>query len=289
VAATLFAAWAAGILLIDLTALAAARWLLPLGAMLGCSITGHVAAGGAAWLTDRRERLRLEKLEARKQQFTDMLVHDLRNQVAPVSMAIDLLVAKQDTPPYLATAQSSLARMVANLNTLLDIRRTEEGKMPVQRRSTHVGELLNQLHAEYTALAARKDLQFTCHVDPTLAASQLDPDLLRRALENLLLNAVQYAEREKALQLTATAEDGQMILAVQNDGPAIADDHQRRLFNLYEAGDRAERHAFGGSGIGLAFCKEATEAMGGHIRVTSPWREGQGVRIELSFPGDPME
>lgn len=272
------------VILTDLLLLSTGRWLLPMGSILICGGVGHLGASGLGWLADRDQRIRLEELEARKQRFTDMLVHDLRNQVAPVSLAMDILAKQESVPPYLAAAQASLVRMVAMLNTLLDIRRTQQGRMPVRRKHVDLPGLLADLHAAMQPMAARRHLQFTVQCAPRLDPCSIDPELARRILENLLLNAIQHAAAGGSLVLAASLQGDDLLLSVMNDGPLIPAVAQLRLFDLYEPGAETKRGVFGGTGIGLAFCREAAEAMAGRTWLESPWRDGQGVCVHVLIP-----
>jgi signal transduction histidine kinase len=263
--------------------------MIPLASLTFATILGHAATGTSGWAHDRARRLRLEHLEHQKQQFTDMLVHDLRNQLAPVSMAfsIDSEKARRDATPmprHLAAGQQSLSRTMVMLNTLLDIRRTTAGRMPVSPSVFSLADLLSGLAETYRPMATRRGLSIETDAGPNHAQVVLDPDLVQRILENLLLNALQYAAKHSTIEIEGSVQNPHVVLELRNHGPAIPPRERERIFELFGTGSTTERRTFGGTGIGLAFCRQAVDAMGGQIDIESPWRDGQGVRIILTLP-----
>lgn len=275
------------------TALIAAAlcWVLPLTAPIFAVLNCGIATGIRHWCRDRAERQRLEALEAAKQRFTDMLVHDLKNRVAPISMALG--VVERSLPPgnsagkyVVSMAQVSADRLLTEIKSLLDIRKMSEGRLSLQRSATKLSDFLEQdLKALRTAAT---QLGFTIrleHGGPHLSAN-IDREIISRILGNLLWNAFEHGTSDSELEVGYRRDENDAVIWVANRGPVVPEEQREAIFEAYvSAGSDGGRRKVSGTGLGLTFCKLAIEAHGGTIRVMSPWpSHDDGVKICLVIP-----
>lgn len=263
------------------------RVMLP---TLGPTASAAVAATGLLavyWDRDRRARLRLEELEAAKQRFTDMLVHDLRNRIFSAQASLKLLGGKLSAAPaaareLLAVSAAGIQRMSVEVQALLDIRKMEEGRLPVAPAVFEVESLLREVADEYGPAAAAADTPIRLEATP--ARIRADRALLARALGNLIFNALQHARADSELLLRNERADGCIVLTVANRGPVLTDEARAALFQPFAV--RPDQPRPRGTGLGLTFCKLTAEAHGGSVRIESPWAEaGDGVAVRLHLPG----
>ncbi|MEZ4403029.1 MAG: ATP-binding protein [Kofleriaceae bacterium] len=212
--------------------------------------------------------------------LTEYLIHDLRSPIAAVAMYLQELLATPETAPVAHTLQACLAatdtigRMVMNH---LDV--AAGGPRPVAAVACDLAAALAAAAAHF---APRCDARGVTLVR-RLAAPQVwaDPELLRRIIENLLDNALRYAPAGTAIEVESTSAGPRTVLAVTDRGPGVPAADRARVFEHAVQLDPPPG-CRGGRGLGLAFCKMATEAHGGGIQIDDA--AGGGARIEAWFP-----
>jgi signal transduction histidine kinase len=200
-------------------------------------------------------------------------------------------MAKRHDPLALSllnTCRQSAQRLVAQVSSLLDIRRIEEGRMKLNLRTLPVGKMIRPVLQEYQPAAEKVGLRIHCDLG---AAERLlvrvDEDLCARILGNLVWNAIKYAAPQSTIELAGRPElPTAVAITVSNHGAPIPPAQQQELFQPFSAFSRESRNVgVSASGIGLVFCKLAVEAMGGSIRLESPWQPpDDGVRVSFTLP-----
>jgi len=250
-----------------------------------------VLQGTLAWTDERRRRRRLEVVEAARQQFTDMLVHDLKRRMSSILMSLSVL---EDAGPADAgkramlteTIRASAERMLLLTGNLLDIRKLEESRLVLRRERVDVGELVRICLREHRGACDVSGI--TVQADgPAAVGVDADRSILLRILANLFWNAVQHAPAGSAVEIGWTAPvAGRVRLHVANRGPVMTPADQARAFTAFIADEVVpENSLVANTGLGLTFCQLAVEAHGGTITLTSPWpgHDG-GVRVDVELP-----
>ncbi len=268
------------------------HWMLPLAPALS-SLGGYAfLASMYYWRGDRRRRAEMELLEQAKQQFTDMLVHDLKGRMGTMMTAVQGLQERLDggDPGLLRSftgLQAGGSRMLTQINALLDIRRMEEGAMRVEAEPVSMNEQVAEAVREHQGAAEVAGMTIEVVYDSALARPlRLDPNLLQRIFANLLWNAILYGGRGGVVRVKVLGTPGGVNVAVCNGGRVIPPHELRGLFKPFTAIAASDRNVRSvSSGLGLAFCRLATEAMGGTLHLYSPVRgQEDGVEVALSFP-----
>ena len=270
------------------------RWMFPVVApTLGVLLTG-VSLITLAWSFERERRAEMERMEKTKQQFTDMLVHDLKGRTASIIMAMSMLERQADVTEskfnIMGSIRVSSDRLLSQINALLDIRKMEEGKMQVEMHSESVRQLLLQAKEEFSLSARhlKKELHVQMMVPDALA--MLDQQLFMRIMGNLIWNALNFAPKDSIVELGCEEglETNQVRIYVANRGPVIQSEKRGKLFLPFESGQGRKGQVddkISGTGLGLSFCKLAAEAMHGSIAVESPWMLcDEGTKMVLTFP-----
>jgi PAS domain S-box-containing protein len=170
------------------------------------------------------------------------------------------------------------------INDLLDLARIEAGKLPIEAVEFGLGDLLADAHALVRQRAEQKRLPIDIRHDGVPDRVVGDPQRLRQALVNYLMNAVKFTERGSiSVRVTTVAnpnaapptnEPLQLRFEVRDTGPGIPSATQARLFNAFEQADNSFTREHGGTGLGLAIVRQLAELMGGEAGVIS--REGAG-------------
>jgi signal transduction histidine kinase len=223
----------------------------------------------------------LTNLNALKDDLTALFVHDLRNPLTAVKSAFQLLAvnAKAEDRDLFDLGKAALDRVMTGIEDLLKVRMLEEGQLQLERSRFSLEDLANETAntLKAAALEGKVLVQVTSTVDSTVIADQ---KLLRRALENLLINTLRHTKGGIEIELSGDAQ--QVTMTVADRGPGVPDYLKGELFDrfgsltLQKAGKRR------GHGLGLYLVKLTAEAHGGSVKVAD--REGGGARFVLTLP-----
>ena len=232
---------------------------------------------------------RQRELEKLKEQLVGLLVHDLKSPLGAVLVNVSYLSSghsdeteRSDLLAEVIAATQAMHRMVMDM---LDVMRVDERGLVPKRRLVDIGSLLNE--AARTAVAQARTSGHRIHVEPPVRAieASVDPDLLRRMLENLLDNALKYAPASTSVVVRAELFGGQLTLEVIDHGPGIPEHERERIFEPYARLRRdGENKVRQSRGLGLAFCKLAVEAHGGRISVHNRLPQGATFTVQIPIP-----
>ncbi len=222
-----------------------------------------------------RDITELKELEKYKEEFTNMIVHDLRSPLSSIieglRMAQELLQEEPEATALLEqVVDISLNSAEALLNlveSLLDISKLEAGKMPLQVESTSLHELVADVVATLEPLAQQGGIEVKVDIPDGIPAIKVDPDKMHRVLVNLLDNALRHTPTGGEVRIAARQSDGEVLVSVTDTGPGIAPADRERVFDKFVQLSKKPVRGHRGSGLGLAFCKLAVEAHGGRIWV----------------------
>ncbi len=232
-----------------------------------------------------------------KEDLTHMLIHDLKSPIASVmgllDHSIDMLKAdaeansasQDDVLELLTLATNESQHLLTLASNILDVRRMREGHMPYNPEWI---EDLNDLvqKALYDATGNPSDRNFDVIITPEAKRIFADQGLLRRVITNLLSNAIKHTRRDGFIDFRAWREGEAYLLSVRDNGEGIPEADQRRIFNAFEQ-SRHTVHDRYDTGMGLTFCKMATEKHGGEIWVES--KMGRGSTFYIKIPTQPDE
>ena len=231
------------------------------------------------------------EVEFRRQQedWRSMVTHDLRTPLSAMLGTFHLLKDRPAGAPVRASERNlidiSLAsgrRMLDLLNLYLDISKLDAGMMPVRLRSIRLAETLRRCAEEQAALAAAHKVAVRMDV-PDSYKVRADGDLLARVAQNLINNAIRYAGEGRRLSVSASkVSKGRVSVSLRDDGPGIARKDLAHLFDRFYQAEARRSGTTQGTGLGLTFCRQALEAMGGRIYVVS--EPGSGSEFTFQLP-----
>jgi signal transduction histidine kinase len=234
----------------------------------------------------RRQRDDLMRLGLQKEMLMAFVVHDLKNPVGGMDLLAQSLLRDRtlsaEARDSATQIRGSARRLMRLIHNLLDISRSEEGKLEPQRAAVDVSALLAEVAAELDAQA--QAARVTLEVAADAITVSADRDLLRRVLENLTENAVRHAPPGTVIRLGAERRDGGVELRVTDRGAGIPLAMRDRIFDRFVQLEASEGSASrGGRGLGLTFCKLAIEAHGGRVWVEDA---APGATLAVRLPDD---
>jgi signal transduction histidine kinase len=242
-------------------------------------------------LRDRDRTIRSQIAEAQRvQDLKDDLValvaHDLRNPLLGIQGNLELLQHLTASPEYgpltarVEKAMASTHELRAILDGLLDVRLLEEQRLPLQIEPTPIREMLEEAIASVEGAAAAKSVALDLHADGRLLAD-MDRRLVRRAVENLLSNAIRHTPRGSSIEVRAVAAEAGVRLEVADHGTGVPDDLKQELFQKFGPSAAVSGDGRRGYGLGLYLVRLVAEAHGGSASVTD--RDGGGAVFALTL------
>jgi PAS domain S-box-containing protein len=230
---------------------------------------------------------RLRESDQRKTEFLATLAHELRNPLAPIRHAAEILRLRAPSDPALQAAHNIIDRqirhMVRLIDDLLEANRITRGQLRLQRERVELGVLLEQVLAIFRPQAEQAGLTLRVTMPSAPIALDADPVRLAQVFLNLLNNACKYTGRGGTIHLDARCDGAAAVVTVADTGIGIAAEHLPRVFEMFFQLDADSGQSQGGLGIGLALARGLVELHGGHIEVRSQG-QGQGTEFTVRLP-----
>ena len=235
----------------------------------------------------RRLAADLSAADRRKNEFLATLAHELRNPLAPMSNMLEVLKRSNGDAEILKRAHDTigrqLAQMVRLVDDLLDLNRITHDRLELRRSEVELSSVIQQ--AVEVARPLIDEAGQSLIVDLPSEPIYLNADRARLAqlFGNLLNNSSKYTGPEGTISLTAKRIDGEVLVAVKDNGAGIPQDKLDSIFDMFMQVDRTSEQSQAGLGIGLTLVKRLTEMHGGSIEARSAG-EGKGSEFVVRLP-----
>jgi signal transduction histidine kinase/CheY-like chemotaxis protein len=248
--------------------------------VVATNITEHKRAEEALCLADQR-----------KDEFLAMLAHELRNPLAPIRNAVQLLKIQAATDPRLAWSCNTIDRQVTHmarlLDDLLDVARIMQGKIRLNIERLELTDIVNNaLETSHSLIESRGQELI---ISQTMHSQWINGDRVRLAqvLSNLLNNASKYTDEGGKITLSIMREDTEIVIEIRDTGIGIAPDILPHIFDLFTQADHSLAHSQGGLGIGLTLVRQLVEIHGGTVSAASAGI-GKGSSFTVRLPASMM-
>jgi PAS domain S-box-containing protein len=231
--------------------------------------------------------LELREQDRRKTDFLAMLAHELRNPLAPVRNAVQILRLADTDPATAEWARAMIDRQVRHLagliDDLLDASRLTRGLVRLRKERVDLGRLLSTIFEDRRRIFEDAGLTLTLSVPEHSVAVNGDTNRLTQVMTNLLDNATKFTDRGGRVDMVLSATDGHATMSVRDNGIGITPDMMPRLFDIFAQADRSLERSRGGLGLGLALVKGLAELHGGSVTAASPG-PGRGATFDVRLP-----
>jgi len=237
------------------------------------------------FLTDVSARAAEEK---RREDWRAMAVHDLRAPLTNIYAVLrELQMEAAETPPpppdaeMLEISVRNCRRMIGMLELYLAVARFDACMMPVTSSALDLDAFIRECVREQSSLAEERGIEVVVDAAPGLKALA-DPQLLGRALQNLLNNALKFSAKDGRVTIKAGRDaTGRPAITIRDSGPGIDPKDLAFIFDRYAQAGGAGRKEGTGTGLGLTFCRQAVAAMRGELTVESKPGEGSLFTVAL--------
>ncbi len=223
------------------------------------------------------QRLLAEELKlsnSRKDEFLAMLAHELRNPLAPISTAAQLLKLSLNDPKRIVHASDVIGRQVRHMtelvDDLLDVSRVNRGLVELERNAVDIKTVIYDAIEQAKPLIERKNHTLVTRLGSVQAHVTGDRKRLVQVMANLLTNAAKYTPESGVISVTADIADGRVTLTVEDNGIGIEAGLLPHIFELFTQARRTPDRAQGGLGLGLALVRSMIAHHDGTVEARSP-------------------
>jgi signal transduction histidine kinase len=233
-----------------------------------------------------REASQRDQLDRLKDEFVLTASHELRSPLTSVQGFAELLMLERDslTPRQVETVEIILENcrhLVRLLNDLLDLARSDAGRLAIVPRPTDLTPLIEETVRTMRGQTEADRQTLNVGIEPGLPQISGEPDRVRQILVNLLTNAHDYSPEGASIEVSARALGAEVEIAVSDNGPGIPENQLQQIFERFVRGDAGLTQRVGGTGLGLAIAKSLVELHGGTISVESAPGHGSTFRFRL--------
>ena len=223
-----------------------------------------------------RMATRLAGFVSGQKRFLGDIAHELCSPIARIQVALGILEQRADDKQkaYVEDVREEVQHMSSLVNELLSFSKAGLRQKEIKLEPVKLADLARRVVAREAAEANLIEI----HIDESLQA-QAEPELLSRALANLVRNAIRYAGQSGPITVSANAQDGRVILTVADCGPGVPEETMGQIFDPFFRLEPSRSRDTGGTGLGLAIVKTCVEACQG--TVTAKNRSPSGLQVEI--------
>jgi two-component system sensor histidine kinase CpxA len=222
---------------------------------------------------------RLELLMTAERRLLLDISHELRSPLARLSVAVELARMGEDVHSHLDRIQKEADRLNALVGELLQVTRAEGDASRLRSQAVALDELIETIVEDGRLEAEARGCGIVLDASPLSIAG--DPELLRRAVENVIRNAIRYSPSGKNVEVTLSRSADGAAIHVRDYGPGVPEESLTRLFDAFYRVEPDRDRASGGVGLGLAIARRAVEL---HHGAVTAQNAHPGLRVTIELP-----
>lgn len=235
-----------------------------------------------------RDVTREREVDRMKTEFISLASHQLRTPLSAMRWYLEMLLdgdagklSKEQTQ-FVENVNQSNTRMIALVNSLLNVSRIESGRIIIEPVPTKITELLDGVINEIQPQIESKKITLVKSIHPGLPSVETDPRLLRNVYMNLLTNAVKYTPAAGEVNVFVSKTETELVTQITDTGYGIPEKEQPKLFEKFFRATNVVKMETDGNGLGMYLVKAVVDSLGGSIRFKSV--EGKGTTFWVSLP-----
>jgi PAS domain S-box-containing protein len=244
-----------------------------------------ILIGFVATEEDISERVRIDKA---KSEFVSLASHQLRSPLTVINWYTELLLQEKvgpltdDQKNYIHQIRESSRSLTSLVTSLLNVSRIELGTFLVTPKPTDVNRFIRDTVTALQPLADAKQIRIESSYDPSIGTLDMDQNLLRIIIQNLVTNAITYTANSGTITITTVKTADSIQISVRDTGCGIPESARDRIFTKLYRADNAKSLVPNGNGLGLYIVKSVLDSSGGTIRFES--EEGKGTTFFIGLP-----
>jgi PAS domain S-box-containing protein len=226
-----------------------------------------------------------KRAERRKDEFLAVLGHELRNPLAPIVTAIELMKMKGDdgTRRERDIIERQVDHLTRLVDDLLDISRITRGLIELRKEAVELGAVITRALEMASPIIERRRQHLAVAVPAEGLRAEIDPVRIAQVVSNLLNNAAKYTPPGGHISVSAGREGDELVIRVRDDGRGMSSELLPTVFELFVQGERIHDRSAGGLGIGLTLVRSIVELHGGRVGAYSEG-PGQGSEFVVWLP-----
>jgi signal transduction histidine kinase len=263
---------------------------LPLFSPLVLSLIAYVVLIGyqlsikenQTWRLEQEKRL-LNELDQLRNNFVNLISHDLKTPIAKIQAICDRLLSgqiKDQVREGLGSLRKESVELHRYIQSILQVSKLESSQVQVHREATDLNEVVEKVVEQLKPLADDKRQVFNVNLEPMFSI-EVDGILIQEVILNLVENAIKYTPNDGSIQIRTQEVEDKVIFSVKDNGPGIPEEDREHLFEKFFRG-RAHKSAIKGTGLGLFLVKYFIELHGGEVFLETD--VGKGTRVGFTLP-----
>jgi two-component system phosphate regulon sensor histidine kinase PhoR len=258
---------------------------VPVAVTVSPIMRADVPIGAVEIFRDISQELKADRL---KTDFISLASHQLRTPLTAIKlysqmlengMAGEINTEQQEYLNIIITATKTMNQLI---KSLLNITRIEAGNIEVVSRRVDLAALIEELCIQFEPEAKLRDMTLSYKIDPNMEPLNTDPLLVKEVCSNLLSNALKYSPDGSNVSITADVDEGNVVIAVHDNGYGIPQHEQERVFSKFFRAENIATKDVTGTGIGLYLVSMVVKSLDGDLWFKST--ENKGSSFYLSLP-----